>query len=446
VTLREILAREEAVFREKRPKSQGLAERNAQHWLFGVPMHWMRDWGTPFPLSIARAEGATLTDADGLIYDDFCLGDTAAMFGHSPEPIARALAEQARAGLTTMLPSVMAARVGELLSACFGLPFWQVTATATDANRYALRWARAITGRPDILIFHGAYHGSAEDTFVRLENGRPILRPGLLGQVSDPRQHTRVVEFNDLDAVEEQLASGTIAAVLTEPIMTNTGMVLPQPDFLPGLRRAAERHGALLILDETHTLSSAYGGYGRAHGLVPDMLVVGKAIAGGFPTAVFGMSAETAARAHRLAKDREGGYSGMGTTLSANALALHALAASLSEIVTPDAYAHMLALGRDLARALSTLLARHGLPWHIAHAGARLEIVTTATPVRNASEAAAAYRPEHQHVLHLALLNRGVVVTPFHNMILLSPATERTQLDRLLAAFDALLPEIGALP
>lgn len=439
-----MLQREKDLFVQRHPKSRDLAERAKAHWANGVPMHWMLDWGTPFPIHVASAKGARLEDVDGHAYDDFCFGDTGSMFGHSPEPIARAIAEQAQRGLTYMLPTEDVAVVGELLAAMFGLPYWQAATTATDANRFVIRWCRAITRRPKILVFHGCYHGAVDDTFVRLKDGKPIHRPGLLGQVYDVTQFTKVVEFNDVAALEAALAPGDVACVLTEPALTNIGMVLPQPGFLEALRDVTRKHGTLLVIDETHTISTGYGGYTRTHKLEPDILTVGKPIAGGIPCAVFGFTAEVEQRMRKAEAENPSGYSGMGTTLSANAMALHAMRANLEHVVTPAAYDHMLPMSERLARGVEVKIKARNLPWHVSNVGARAEFVCAPERPRNGTEAQAAMHHRVELALHLHLLNRGFIIAPFHNMTLVSPATTADQVDRLVATIDGCLAELTA--
>lgn len=431
-----MLAQETKRFIARTSKSRTLHEKAQAHFPDGVPMHWMRDWPGPYPMFVASAAGAQLTDVDGNAYEDFCLGDTGAMFGHAPPAVQHAIMAQLPHGLTAMLPGENALVVGELLAQRFGLPFWQLCATATDANRYAIRWARAITGRNKLLVFNGCYHGSADDTFVRLKDGKPIWRPGLIGQVYDVREHTRVIEFNDLVALEAALAGGNVAALLAEPFLTNIGMVAAAEGFWTEARALLKRHGTLLIMDETHTLSSGPGGYAYANGLAPDMLTLGKPIAGGIPAALYGMSAETAARAVEVRKRHAGGYSGMGTTLSANALAVAAMRAMLEEVMTDAAYAHMLALAASLAKSLSGLIEKHRAPWSVVQVGARLEFVCASPAPRNGSEAAEALHGPLHEAIHLYLMNRGVLIAPFHNMVLMSPVTTTAQVETLLAALD----------
>jgi glutamate-1-semialdehyde 2,1-aminomutase len=434
--LEAVLATEEAVYSRRNPRSADLAKEGAKHWLRGVPMHWMVDWPTPFPLAISEAKGVTLTDADGNRYADFCLGDTGAMFGHAPPAVAAALQTQAARGLTTMLPSEDAAVVGRLLAEHFGLPIWQVTATASDANRAVIRWARAATGRLKLLVINGCYHGAVDDTFVALQNGRPRNRPGLVGEVRDITDTTRVVEFNDTDGLEKALADGEVALVLAEPVMTNCGMVLPNDGYHARLRALTRRYGTLLAIDETHTISSGPRGYTGVHKLEPDFFILGKPIAGGLPAAVYGMTAEVEQSIHVHMADREPGYSGIGTTLSGNALQLAGMRAVLENILTEETYARALPLAEALESGIARLIAHHGLPWHVVRVGLRVEFVCSPDRPRNGTEAGMVAHNAIERTLHLFALNRGIVITPFHNMMLVCPATTMTDVERLIAVLD----------
>lgn len=438
----DFLARERQAYIARNPRSAQLAAAADRHLLFGVPLHWMRDWGTPFALHVDEAQGAQVTDVDGHALADFCLGDTGAMFGHSPAPVAAALRRQATRGTTTMLATADAAEVGRLLAERFGLPYWQFAMSATDANRYTVRWIRAATGRKKILVFNGCYHGTVDDVFVDLVEGRPVQRGSLLGQVHDLTEHTVVVEFNDLPALEAALAGGEVACVLAEPVMTNIGMVLPEPGYWAAAQAAIRRHGSLLVMDETHCISAGPGGYARAHGIEADAVVLGKPVGGGVPCAVYGMSADLAARAVEAKRRAPPGHSGIGTTLTGNMLATAAMRAALSEVMTPAAYGHMFALAEHLAAGIRALVARHGLPWSVTQVGARVEFQFTPQPPRNGSEAGRALDDELEHLIHLGLLNRGVMITPFHNMMLVCPQTTSDDVDRLLAALDAVLGQI----
>ncbi len=438
-----LASRERARYLDAHPACAAQAQRSQAHWLNGVPMHWMTDWDLPVPLVVHTAQGAQLEDIDGHTYADFCLGDTGAMFGHSPPAVVEAIRQQSSRGLTCMLPTDATARAGELLAARFGLPYWQMTQTATDANRAVVRWARALSGRNRILVFDGCYHGTLEDTLLRLDDGRVVTRPGQVGQVADFASHARVVEFNDLAALDAALAHGDVACVLAEPVMTNAGMVLPQPGFWDEARALCDRYGTLLAIDETHTLSSAPGGHAKELGLRADFFVAGKAIAGGVPCGVYGFSAELAERMQRFLADKPAGHSGMGTTLAANALATTALTTCLEEVMTPAAYEHMRSLAQRLTTGLAECIARHRLPWHVVNVGARSELCFAPAPARTARQSLDAAAPQLEHALHLYLLNRGVLITPFHNMMLISPATTHAQVQALLDGVEAFIPELG---
>ena len=442
--LHAIAAREAARFAERRPKTRAALDAGAEVFLDRVPMHWMTDWPMPFPILVANAAGAKITDIDGNTLDDFCLGDTGSMFGHSPAPVAQAIRAQAENGLTYMLPTEAALAAGRLLCEVFGPFQWQIATTATDANRFALRVARAVTGKPKVLVFNGCYHGAVDDAMVTLVEGKTVARPGLLGQVADLTAVAACAEFNDLASVEAALKTGEIAAILTEPVMTNSCMVLPEAGFHAGLRALATQYGALLIMDETHTISSGRGGYTRVHGLDPDIFVAGKCVAGGMPTAIWGMKDAVAARYRSYNATRPAGHSGMGTTLSGNPMQFACLAANLSEVMTAEAYTHMERGAARLAAGLQAGIDRHAAPWHVVRVGARVEFICAPGPLHNGTEAAAAHMPEVEATLHAALVNRGFLIAPFHNMMLVSPVTTDSQIDGLVAAFDAVLTELFA--
>jgi glutamate-1-semialdehyde 2,1-aminomutase len=369
--LSELMEQELARFRDEHPRSLALTEQAKRSLLGGVPMHWMVRWAGGFPVFAADAEGARFRDVDGHDYVDFCLGDTGAMTGHSPEPAVRAVAEQARRGITLMLPSEDALWVGEELSRRFGLPFWQFALTATDANRFAIRLARAVTRRPKILVFNWCYHGTVDETFATLAHGRIQEREGNVGPPVDPAETTRVVEFNDVEALERELANGDVACVLAEPALTNVGIVLPLPDYHDALRETTRRAGALLIIDETHTICAGPGGYTREHGLEPDLLTIGKPIASGIPAAAYGLSEDVAGRVRDAIPDDEADVGGIGGTLAANVLSLAATRATLAEVLTEKAFEQMIALGERFETGVQRVIDEHALPWHVVRLGCR---------------------------------------------------------------------------
>ncbi|MER9065226.1 aspartate aminotransferase family protein [Mesorhizobium sp. M0902] len=442
--IRSLREAEAETFRKARPKSAAKAGNGLPGFFGGVPMHWMNDWPTPFPILVDSAKGAAITDIDGNRLDDFCLGDTGSMFGHSPPPVARAIRRQAGRGLTYMLPSEDALAIGPLLQQRFGLLSWQIATTATDANRFALRVARAVTGREKILVFNGCYHGSVDETMVRLVAGKAVNRPGLAGEFRDLTRATDVIEFNDLPALEAALRGNDVACVIAEPVLTNSCMVLPEAGFHDGLRRLTRATGTLLLIDETHTISTGPGGYTSKYGLEPDLFVLGKPIAGGVPASVWGMSEDVAARYAAYISRKEPGYSGMGTTLSANPLQFAAMRATLEYVMTDENYSHMDHLARRLDAGLTAVIDRYRLPWHVARVGARVEFICAPGPLRNGGEAEAAHVPELEAAIHVALVNRGVLIAPFHNMMLISPATSAAQVNRLITAFGAVAAKLTA--
>lgn len=427
---------EEQAYIATRPNSRAAMEHGAPGYLGGLPFHWMEDWPMPFPFVAAHASGATIEDIDGNRLNDFCLGDTGSMFGHSPKPIAEAMRRQAGLGLTTMLPGNDALTVGKLLQERFRLPFWQVATTASDANRFALRVAREVTGRARILVFNGCYHGAVDETMVCLEEGKPINRASLAGEFRDLTQGTAVVEFNDLEALEAALSKRDIACVITEPVMTNCSMVLPDPGFHAGLRALTAQYGTLLLIDETHTISSGLGGYSAVHNLDPDIFVLGKPIAGGVPASIWGLSDEVARRYLANRASRVAGFSGIGTTLSASPLQFACMRAVLEEIMTAENYRHMEQLATRLDHGLCEVIRTRALPFHVVRVGARVEFICAPGPLRNGTEAAKAHAPRLEGAIHLGLVNRGSLIAPFHNMMLLSPSTTAEQVDQLVASFD----------
>jgi len=416
-----VLADEQRRFAATHPTSARLAADAAQHLIGGVPMAWMTRLPGGYPVFFERAAGAHVVDVDGNDYVDFCLGDTGAMTGHAIDAVTSAVAARAAQGITTMLPSTDAAWVGEELARRFGLPLWQMAMTATDANRFVLRLARAVTGRPKVLVFDWCYHGTVDEALVvRGPDGAAMPRPGSLGPPVDPALTTVVVPFNDVDALAAALAVGDVAAVLAEPALTNIGIVAPEPGFHDALRELTRQHGALLVLDETHTICCGPGGATAAWGLDPDLLVIGKPIGGGVPAAAYGMThAVHAALAEAFADDSID-VSGVGGTLTGNALALAAVRATLTNCLRADDFAMAIPLAEEWADGVRDAYTAAGLTWHVQQLGSRAEYWYSRPP-RDGAAAAAAVRHDLDELLHLWCFNRGVLLTPFHNMALLSP-------------------------
>ncbi|MDX6492640.1 MAG: glutamate-semialdehyde -aminomutase [Gaiellaceae bacterium] len=406
-------------------------------------MHWMVRWPGGFPVFARDAHGARFRDVDGLEYVDFCLGDTGAMTGHAPEPVVRAVAAQAANGITLMLPSEEALWVGEELTRRFGLPRWQFALTATDANRFAIRLARLITGRPKVLVFNWCYHGTVDESFATLREGSVVERDGNLGPPVALDVTTRVVEWNDVEALERELAHGDVACVLAEPALTNIGIVHPEPGFHDALRELTARTGTILIVDETHTLCAGPGGYTAAYGLEPDMLTVGKAIGSGIASAAYGFSEQVAARVEAAIDREQSDVGGVGGTLAANVLSLAAMRATLEHVLTEEAFARMIDLAERFEEGVQAAIDAHSLPWHVTRLGCRVEYLFRRERPVNGSEAASGGDELLDRLIHLYALNRGILLTPFHNMALMSPATTEADVDVHTAVFGEAVRELA---
>lgn len=440
-----IRAREERDFLDRHPKSTALFHRAREHLPHGVPLHWMAQWGTPHPIYAIRASGARLEDVDGHLYVDFCLGDSAALFGHSPPAVAAAIAEAVtQRGASYMLPTEDGVAVAEALSRRFGLPFWQVAVSATDANRFVLRLARILTGRRKILVFNGKYHGSVDETQAELRDGQVVPQLGIDANGLDLAATTKVVEFNDVEALERALADRDVAAVLAEPHMTNIGMIPAAEGFHQALRRLTRETGTLLVIDETHTICLGPGGGTAALGLEPDLLVLGKVLAAGIPSAVYGLSAEIGRRMTALTAGPGINHYGFGGTLAANALTLRAIRVMLDEVMTEATYAHMTSVAQALEQGIRARIAEFSLPWHVSRMGARVEYLYRPAVPRNGGEAGAARDDGIELLTHLYFLNRGILMSPFHNMLLASPATSLDDARQFDGIFAQLLGEFTA--
>ena len=447
-----LFATEAERFTLAHPRAAALAARAGESLLGGVPMSWMQRWASPVPPYAVSARGAEIRDVDGQVYLDFALGDTAAMAGHAPAALVRAMTAQLENGATTMLPSEAAIEAAEELTRRFGLPLWQLCLTATDANRFVLRIARAITKRPKVLVHNWCYHGTVDETFAIARPGGAAgaaqTRPGNTGPQVDPATTTRVVEINDLAATEAALAAGDVAAILIEPALTNIGIVLPESGYHAALQELATRYGALLIADETHTISMGPGGATAAWGLDPDLLVIGKAIAGGLPGAAYGMRRELAEKISGELQRDEIDTGGIGGTVSGSVLSAVAIRTTLREVLTDAAFPEMIAGANRWADGVEEVFARRGVGWSVTRLGARAEYHFTPEAPRSGGEAAAAVHHEMERYLHLHALNRGIIMTPFHNMALFSPATPRSAADQHSEALDAAIAALiegGAL-
>lgn len=430
-----LMEAETAQFLKEHRRSKKMFDRAKRSLLAGVPMNWMVRWAGPYPVFVTDAKGSYINDVDGNRYLDLCLGDTGSMFGHSPKPVVDAVRRQISKGITMMLPNEDSVWVGEELSRRFGLPYWQVAMTATDANRFSIRLAREVTKRQYILVVHGCYHGTVDETLIRLEDGKVLPREGNIGPPVDPTLTTKVVEFNDVKAMKRALAPKDVACVLMEPAMTNRGIVLPDPGYHDAVREMTRDTDTLLIIDETHTISSGVGGYTGAYGLKPDMITMGKPLASGVPVAAFGMSQYVSDRVMKRILDEGTDESGLGGTLTGNALALAAMRATLEQVITKQAFKKMMPLAERFEKGVQDVIEDSGIPWHVARLGVRIEYHFCPTAPRDGTEAEAARDSELEKLLHLMLLNRGILMTPFHNMALIAPSTTRKDVDRHTEAF-----------
>jgi glutamate-1-semialdehyde 2,1-aminomutase len=440
--VRDLMGEERSRFARTHPRSRELFERAARNMLNGVPMPFMTEWPGGFPVFAAEARGAEVTDVDGHRYADLCLGDTGAMTGHAPAAIQAALTERFPRGASHMLPTEDAVWVAAELARRFRLGSWQFALSATDANRFALRLARQVTGRRKILVFNWCYHGTVDETIITVVDGRAGPREGNEGWAFDPALTTRVVEFNDLDALEAALAPEDVACVLAEPAMTNIGIIHPDPGFHSALRQITRATGTLLIMDETHTLCAGPGGCTAAWNLEPDFVVVGKPIASGLAAAAYGFSAEIADKLRADWDPEQSVTGGIGGTLAANALTMYLTKVTLDQVLTEDAYARMFELADRYADGVARAIAAFGVPWHITRLGCRAEYRFRPSPPRNGTESAAHEERDLMRLMHLYTLNRGVLLTPFHNMALMSPATTNEHVDRHTEVFRAALADL----
>jgi glutamate-1-semialdehyde 2,1-aminomutase len=440
--LKKLQEREAKRFVAEHPRSAELYKRAQQSLLGGVPMNWMKKWAGEFPVFVTKAKGAHFTCADGKEYVDLCLGDTGAMTGHSPDVVAEAVAKRVRQGITLMLPTEDGIFVGEDLKKRFGLPYWQFTLTATDANRFSIRIAREITQRAKILVFHFCYHGTVDETFATVENGVVGPRRGNIGPPVDPAETTRVVEFNDLNALEDALKHNDVACILAEPAMTNVGIILPDKEYWKQAQQLAKRYGSLFIADETHTICAGPGGCTAEWKLEPDLVVFGKAIGSGIPGATYGCSEEVAQRISARIHLEDCDVGGIGGTLAGNAVSLAAMRATLENILTAKNFQKMMPLAVRFNDGVAAEIKKHGLPWNVQRLGARAEYTFCQRAPRNGGESAAAADFELERFLHLYALNRGVLLTPFHNMALMCPETTPADIDQHTRLFAEAAAEL----
>ena len=435
---------EEKRFHQDHPKSYELYQRARKSLQGGVPMLWMIRWAGTFPIFVKEGKGAHFVDVDGIEYIDFCLGDTGAMTGHAPDKTIQAVINQIKKGITYMLPTEDVIWVGEELQKRFGLPYWQFTLTATDANRFAIRMAREITQRKYVLVYNYCYHGTVDETFITINPDGPGPRRGNLGPPVNPVETTKVIEFNDIGALKRALSDGDVACVLAEPVMTNIGIIHPEPGYHEALRNITKETGTILIIDETHTICTGPCGYTGEFGLKPDMLTIGKPLAGGLPAAIYGFSTEIAERFHSRLNLEDSDVGGIGGTLAGNALSIAAMRATLEHVLTESAYKKANDLSIRFARGVESIIDEFNLPWIVKRLGCRSEYWFRKTPPRNGGEAFAATDSELDRYMHLYSLNRGILLTPFHNMALIAPNATDTDIDYHTKVFrDAVISLTG---
>ena len=433
--IKELLVREERQFVIEHPRSKALFKRARSVLLAGVPMHWMTRWAGAYPIFVEKGRGNRVWDVEGHEYLDFCLGDTGSMFGHSPKAIVDAVTKQVKNGITMMLPTEDSIWVGEELGRRFGLPYWQIAMTATDANRYSIRLARETTRRKKILVISGCYHGTVDEALVILEKGKVIARRGNISAPVDPALTTKAVQFNDVEALEKALKPEDVAAVLAEPVMTNHGIILPDPGYHDELRRLTRKYGTLLMLDETHTLCCGIGGYTREYALEPDVMTMGKPLGSGIPVAAYGISQHVADMViDHMSNDPD--ESGIGGTLSGNALQIAAMKATLQKVYTERSFKKMMPLAVEFRDGIDDVIMTESLPWQVTRLGVRIEYSFMPNAPRNAAEVDAHEDADLEKLLHLMALNRGILMTPFHNMALISPFTTKKDVRRHTEVFQ----------
>ncbi len=453
----ELLKREEERYHEEHPRSKALFKEAQKNFVAGVPMSWMRIWAGGFPIFVEKAEGVYITDVDGHRYLDLCLGDTGGLCGHANPAIVSAIHKQMQTrGTTTLLPTEDILWVGRELERRFKLPYWQIVMSASDANRFALKAAREYTGRRLTLAMNATYHGSVDETLCFQIGDTLINYPGMMGPLfEDPSVITRMIEFNDLEALEKALATREIACLITEPVMTNVGIILPEPGYLEAMRELTRKYGTCLLIDETHSMCAGPRGFCGDMDLVPDIFVAGKFIAGGYPGAILGFNEEMASwLAQRVPWHT---FFGFGGTLSGNAAAVAGMRAALEHVLTEENFARMSSLAAEMEAGIARLIEKYNLDWYVTRIGCRVEFRFSPKPPRSGGEALFSDAPYNEvdiisegltgpleALVHLYCANRGVLLTPIHEMALVGPTATADDVQLYVSILEEMLQELTA--
>jgi glutamate-1-semialdehyde 2,1-aminomutase len=404
----ELLARENAAYLEARPRALALWERGRASMPNGVPMIWLRNSFEPIPMFVDEGAGSHFRDVDGHDYLDTNIADMSMFTGYAPPAVVDAVSRRMARGSQFMAAGEDAVWVAEELARRYALPQWQFTLSATHANTEALRVARTATGRQAVAFFDGHYHGHLDESLVSLVDGTVV--PDEAGLPDDVTARTMIIPFNDPAALEQALRSRQVAAVVTEPAMTNNvGLVLPVDGYHDALRRITGETGTLLVIDETHTQVVGPGGLTRMWSLQPDIVTIGKSIAGGVPLGAYGMTAEVADVLQRPAgRDDPKPLVATGGTLFGNPLSMAAARATMSEVLTPEAYAHSQELGTRLADGLDAAVAARGLPWTVHRFWPRSGFSFTPEMPTDAAAAVRDLDVPLRRLMRVHLANRGV--------------------------------------
>jgi glutamate-1-semialdehyde 2,1-aminomutase len=440
------LQEEESVrFVADRPRSMANTEQARGFMPRGVPMSWMDDLYEHPPVWVSSGEGSSFTDVDGHTYVDMYAADMSAFCGHAAPPVVEAVARRMAEGNQFLLAGEDAILLAQHLAGRYGMPKWQFTLSATQANTEVIRLARQATGREVILMFDGKYHGHGEATLVTLEHAEVVPEyDGMPGSITG---QARVVGFNDIDSLERALSPRDVALVLAEPAMTNAGFIQPMEGFHEQMRRLTREAGTLLALDETHTLVCSYAGLARKWNLEPDFLTLGKSIAAGVPLGAYGMTEAMASiitppEHHNVVSGAVVGEVATGGTLFANTLSLAAGLAALTQVLTEEAFERTATLGATMAQGLRTSIERSGLPWSVTQEGAHAFYFFAKDPPLDGASSRDSDDPDLRALIRVYMANRGVWESGWWLGPTVSVAHTDGDVRRYLAVFDSFLASI----